>query len=121
MLKKRYRLKENKDFRRLYNRGKAVKNNYMVLYALRNKKAPTACRIGFSVSKKLGGAVVRNRTKRKLRHAAMCFLPCNNVEKAGFVAGYDYVIIARQKSVDASVATLEMKFGELLAELHKQR
>ena len=58
-------LKKNFEFRRLYNKGKCAVNPYLAIYA-RTVKRPCN-RIGFTVSTKLGGAVTRNRVRRRLR------------------------------------------------------
>ena len=60
----------------------------------------TEARLGFTVTKKLGSAVVRNRIKRRLREAARL------VFRDGAAAGYDYVAIARPASLTADFSTL---------------
>jgi ribonuclease P protein component len=63
-----------------------------------------AVRVGFTATKKLGGAVERNRAKRRLRAAAAAVLPlCGR-------AGNDYVLVARRD-------TLTTPFEQLLADL----
>ena len=58
-------LKENRDFRRLYRKGATAVDRCMVLYCRRNNLGRN--RYGFTVSTKLGKAVVRNRARRRLR------------------------------------------------------
>ena len=58
-------LKENRDFRRLYRKGATAVDRCMVLYCRRNHLGRN--RYGFTVSTKLGKAVVRNRARRRLR------------------------------------------------------
>ena len=70
------------------------------------KAAPGAVRIGFTASKKVGGAVQRNRAKRRLRAAAAATLPLLARE------GHDYVLIAR-------TTTLSRRFPELIRDLSK--
>ena len=61
-------------------------------------------RVGFTASRKIGGAVERNRAKRRLRAAAAAVLPLSGRERT------DYVLIARP-------ATLNRSFGGLLEDL----
>jgi ribonuclease P protein component len=70
------------------------------------KAVPGAARIGFTASRKVGGAVQRNRAKRRLRAAAAATLPLLARE------GHDYVLIAR-------TATLSRRFAELIRDLSK--
>ena len=60
-------LKSNSDFRRLYNRGKAVTDPALVVYYSKNRAG--ICRIGITTSKKIGNAVERNRSRRIIRAA----------------------------------------------------
>ena len=60
-------LKLNGDFRRAYGRGKSLTAPALVTYALRNRAGK--CRYGITASKKVGGAVQRNRSRRVIREA----------------------------------------------------
>lgn len=82
-------LKSNSDFRRLYNRGKAVTDPALVVYYSKNRAG--ICRIGITTSKKIGNAVERNRSRRVLREAFRSV--CGEV-----IPGYDIVIVARSKT-----------------------
>lgn len=62
--------------------------------------ANDAVRVGFTATRKLGGAVVRNRARRRLREAAHATLP------VAATPGYDYVLIARSGVLDRPYATL---------------
>jgi ribonuclease P protein component len=64
----------------------------------------TSVRVGFTASRKVGGAVERNRAKRRLRAAAAAILPLSGRQ------GHDYVLIAR-------TATLSRPFNELIGDL----
>ena len=120
MLKKQYRLKRRQDFRRVYQRGKALKNRAFVLcyrhgggyqpkkMKSQNKRScPSTVRLGFSVSKKIGKAVERNRVRRKLREAC-------RLELTAFKPGYDYVLIARQGAKAESVVELRRRLLQTL-------
>ena len=58
-------VKENYEFRRIYRKGKSAVSPQMVIYCQRNRRGLS--RLGVSVSTKLGGAVVRNRVRRRIR------------------------------------------------------
>ena len=86
MLKAENRLRKRQDFHRIYKRGTSFVASGMVLYIRKNNNAHF--RVGFSVSKKVGKAVKRNKVKRRLRHIA------RNLS-ASFCQGFDYIFIAR--------------------------
>ena len=89
-------LKLNHIFRRLYaTSGQA--NGLMVLYAKKNRLGKN--RVGITVSKKLGGAVVRNRVRRRLREVY-------RLNESRFLPGYDIVVVARSRAVEASFQEL---------------
>jgi ribonuclease P protein component len=83
------RLTYDADFRRVRAQGKSWAHPYAVLCALPNNLPHN--RYGFSVSKRLGGAVVRNRVKRLLREAVRTTAK----ELGPLVPGFDVVLIAR--------------------------
>ncbi|MGG3999283.1 ribonuclease P protein component [Anoxybacillus kestanbolensis] len=93
-MKKKYRIKKNDEFQEVFKKGKSVANRQFVLYVLDKPEQPYF-RIGLSVSKKIGKAVVRNRVKRYIRQ--VFHEECDRIE-----IGKDYVIIARMP-----VATME--------------
>jgi len=82
-------LKSNSDFRRLYNRGKAVTDPALVVYYSKNRAG--ICRIGITTSKKIGNAVERNRSRRVIREAFRKVCPALN-------PCYDIVVVARSKT-----------------------
>ena len=89
-------LKRNHIFRRLYS-TKGLANSYLVLYARRNRLQRNE--IGITVSKKLGGAVVRNRTRRRLREVY-------RLNEERFTPGWDIVVVARSRAVNADFSKL---------------
>ena len=89
-------LKLNHIFQRLY-RTNGYANGTLVLYARKNRTSTN--RVGITVSKKLGHAVVRNRVRRRLREVYRL-----NEEK--FQPGWDIVIVARTKAVHADFQKL---------------
>jgi ribonuclease P protein component len=90
MVNKRSRLSRSSDFQRIYRQGSSTASRFLVLYYFKRPAATgdESPRLGLSVSKKLGGAVVRNRHKRLLREAFGAL-------QEQLVGGYDYVLIAR--------------------------
>ena len=72
-----------------------------------------AIRLGITVTKKIGGAVVRNRMKRRFRCLARDLLPV-----AG-VAGADHVLIGRQGGIERDFELLKSELGKALAKLSK--
>ena len=89
-------LKLNHIFRRLY-RTNGQANSCLVLYARKNRTDTN--RVGITVSKKLGKAVIRNRVRRRIREAYRL-----NEEK--FLPGWDIVIVARSRAVEVSFQKL---------------
>jgi ribonuclease P protein component len=68
-------------------------------------------RVGFTASRKIGGAVQRNRAKRRLRAAARAVMPSRAL------AGVDYVLVARSAVLTCAYADLEAQLGSAMAEL----
>ena len=96
-------LKLNHIFRRLYSTSGHA-NTYLVLYARRNRSKEN--RVGLTCGKKLGHAVVRNRTRRRLREIY-------RLNEQRFARGYDIVVVARSAAVDADFAALERAYLNL--------
>jgi ribonuclease P protein component len=70
-------------------------------------------RLGITVTKKIGGAVVRNRMKRRFRSLARDLLPVNGI------AGADHVLIGRQGGIERDFALLRAELEKALAKLAK--
>ena len=93
-------LKLNHIFRRLYHTS-GFADGFLVLYARKNRT--TENRIGITVSKKLGKAHVRNRTRRRIREVY-------RLNEAKFCPGWDIVVVARSKAVDAAFSQLTKSY-----------
>lgn len=81
---------QNTDFRRVYGRGKSCTSPALVVYCLKNRTG--VCRIGITTSKKLGGAVQRNRCRRVIKEAYRHLQPL-------CTGGWDIVFVARFKTL----------------------
>ncbi len=104
MLKKRYRLRGSARFAEVREKGKSVAHPLAVLIALPNDLPYS--RFGFSVSRRIGKAVKRNRAKRLLREAV-------RLQLSNFAPGYDVILIARTPLRDAKFAAVYEAVGQL--------
>ena len=94
-MKKAYRVRKNEEFSSIIKKRHSKGNSVFVVYA--SYKAQSNARVGISVSKKLGGAVERNKIKRQLRmmlQEILDFEECN----------YDYIVIVRNAYLANSYA-----------------
>jgi ribonuclease P protein component len=94
------RLKRREEFLRVAASRRKCALPGLVLQAARGAPDAASIRVGFTATKKLGGAVVRNRAKRRLRAAAAAVLPVAGTR------GYDYVLVARAGTLDRSWPSL---------------
>lgn len=101
-------MKRNHEFQRLYHKGKSAASPYLALYCRKSKRGQN--RLGFTVGKKVGCAVKRNRVRRRLREIY-------RLHEGEFAPGYDIVVVARVKSVYARYAQLEKSFLSLADKL----
>ena len=86
MLPREHRLRQSGDFARVRQQGKTFSHPWLVVAVTANGAALT--RVGFSVSKRVGKAHVRNRVKRVLRAVVRQYLPA-------LLPGFDVVVISR--------------------------
>ena len=93
-MQRKFSLKKNAQFKYVYRKGTSSGSREMVLLYTRSN----TLKIGFSVGKKIGGAVVRNRVKRRLRASIDPMIP---KMKNGL-----YIFIARAPAVDADFSSL---------------
>ena len=101
-------LKENHLFRRAYSKGKTAADSRLALYVRRNGQKTN--RLGFTVSTKVGRAVVRNRVRRRLREIY-------RLHENVMAPGCDVVIVARTRAASSDYRQLEKSFLKLADKL----
>lgn len=101
-------LKQNHEFRRLYSKGKSAVSPYFVIYCRRTGRPVN--RLGITASVKLGGAVKRNRARRRIRELY-------RTREAGLTAGYDIVVVARARVIYGRYPELARSFDQQMKKL----
>jgi len=95
-------------------RGKRASTALFTLQAVaRSKETNAPARLGLTVSRKTGGAVERNRIRRRLRHAMRQIAPLSAR------AGHDYVIIARRQVLGAPFPVLLNELKSAFGRVHQ--
>ena len=100
-----FSLKKNREFQTVYKKGKSLANKHIVMFVLKNNK--NINRLGISVSKKIGKAVVRNKQRRRLKEAFKILEP--EMQK-----GHDIVILPRAGIIEASFLEVKASTKHLL-------
>jgi ribonuclease P protein component len=110
-------LSRSAEFERVYRQGRSTANRHLVLYAFANE-SPDPPRLGLSVSRKVGGAVERNRLKRLLREAFAR-------AEGRLRAGHDVVLVARPAASELAerdgLAGVDAALGELIVRAGLER
>lgn len=97
-------LKKNRDFKEVYNQRRSVANRLLVLYVKKNNLCIN--RLGISVSRKVGGAVVRNRIKRLIKESY-------RLDENTVTAGYDMVVVVRKDAACADFWQIKKSLRDL--------
>ena len=107
-MKKNVTIKENRDFRRIYGKGRSAVTPFLVMYVRPNRLGHN--RLGVTVSTKIGGAVVRNRARRRLREVYRLAQP-------RMKQGYDLILVARCPTAEVSYKKLTSAFEKACEKL----
>ena len=91
-------LRNTRQFNHVYKKGKSIVNRHVVMYYVSNQLGYN--QVGFSVSKKVGKAIVRNRVKRLMKESFRL-----NADKLN--EGYDIVFVARVRMKDSSYTDVD--------------
>lgn len=108
-MKKTNRLRKRKEFAYIFKNGARVSGNYLVLVLLKSKQ--NKIKIGFSVSKKVGNAVNRNKIKRRMRAILTDLIP-------QMVAKQNYIFIAKSNASEATFDNLKVDIVNTLKKSH---
>ena len=102
-----HRLKKKKQFTYIYKKGKRVSNKFLTLFVLTSKYK--SYKIGYSVSKKIGKATVRNKVKRRLKEIVrLSSLPQSN---------FNYVLMAREGIENLDFKNLEKQVKDIFSKI----
>lgn len=104
-MEKNLRLRSNQDFKKVYARGKSYRNRNFILIVRPN--ALSRPRVGFSITKKTGNSVTRNRLKRQLREIV-------RLNRKALKKPLDMIVIPRKNTLDLSYQQLESSLLHVL-------
>ncbi|MBX3011001.1 MAG: ribonuclease P protein component [Caldilineaceae bacterium] len=111
-MNRRYRIQENRRFQEIRQQGKSYSSELLVMCVLPNELPYS--RFGFSINARIGGAVIRNRIKRRLREAI-------RLRMEMIVPGWDVVLIARRPIRCADYHQMDAACARLLRRAHLLR
>ena len=102
---RKYRLRNNREFKTVYSKGKNFWNRNLILYKKKNELEES--RLGITITKKFGNAVTRNRVRRRI--SEIYRLNLYRIKK-----GYDLVIIPKKNVIDLSNKDLKSALEHIL-------
>jgi ribonuclease P protein component len=98
------RIRRRAEFKQIYDRGLKVHSRYTTVFFLANSLG--VGRLGIAATRKIGGAVQRNRAKRLIREV---------FRRNKLAPGFDVVVVPKRELLDASLSTLEADYRNLVA------
>ena len=101
-------LKQNHEFRRLYQKGKSAVSPFFAIYCRRNGRSQN--RLGITTGVKLGNAVKRNFARRRIRELY-------RTNESKFTPGFDIVVVARTRILYGHYGELEHSFLRMMKKL----
>ena len=109
-LSQRERVRRRADYQQIYDRGMKIHGKLFTLFTLANNL--TFGRLGIAATRKIGGAVVRNRAKRLIREV---------FRQNKLAPGFDVVVIPKREMVDATLTAIEVEFRHTLERSLRRR
>jgi ribonuclease P protein component len=97
------RIRRRADFQHVYEHGVRIRSRYATLFVLANSLE--VGRLGIAATRKLGGAVERNRAKRLIREV---------FRRNKIASGFDVIVVPKRELLDASLTVLEADYRRSL-------
>jgi ribonuclease P protein component len=108
---------KRRDFLKVRDDGKYMaRRSFVIQYLINPEKKPTDIRFGFTATKRVGNAVVRNRCKRRLR--ALIHTNIEEIKKHN--QSIDFVLIARHTTPDIDYSVIKKEFLECLNKIRAE-
>src|SRR6266850_1807233 len=104
------RIRRRAEFQQVYERGTRIHSRFCTVFILPNER-PVG-RLGIAATKKLGGAVQRNRAKRLIREV---------FRRNKIASGFDIVVVPKRELLDASLTVLEADYRTTLERASRRR
>jgi ribonuclease P protein component len=103
------RIRRRAEFQQIYKQGTRVSGRYYTLFIQPNRLA--VGRLGVAATRKLGGAVIRNRAKRLVREV---------FRRSGIAPGFDIIVVPRRELLETSLVVLETEYRATVERYFRQ-
>lgn len=104
-MKKQNRLKKRKHFNYIYKKGESKNSRFVKVFFIKSKYKPF--KVGFSVSKKIGNSVVRNKVKRRMKEIIYFF-------QTNLNNNYNYIFMAKEGIENLAFENLKQEIENLI-------